>query len=325
MSGQASEMLNAYTNALERPLDWSTDMSQAEFDRLTEEWKTYSLLSDAELQPQTPTRGHPQRPFQSLLFDCRPDVLKRHRLHAGVMMAGSGLGEPMPRTSPIWTIVSGHWYTTTGDAVLAMVDIAAARTRGATKAEVSHWLALASFSGHNWFNAAGRIVEPYMRAWDADDGAPGLQWPEGWRADPDVFRSGIDFTDFDESRADEELELIRDWYRRWQGEVPAFVDFFGKHFPLVLRAFRARYETVMDGALPCQMVALLQLDLAAKWTQPDAVRRLLHMAKALGATKDQVVQVLAFTQNRLGDTRMNAALPGVDDILDDWDTRTGAA
>jgi alkylhydroperoxidase/carboxymuconolactone decarboxylase family protein YurZ len=320
MSGQATEMLNAYTNALERPLDWSTDMSQADFDRLTEEWKAYSVLSEADLQPQAPTRGHPQRPFQSLMFEIRPDVLKRHRLHNNVMMAGSGLGEPMPRTAPIFSLVWGHWYTTTGDGVLTMVDIAAARERGATKAEVAHWLALASFqNGNTGFNTAGWIVERYMRAWDADDGAPGLPWPEGWRADPDVFRSGIDFTDFDEGRADEELELIRDWYRRWQGEVPAFVDLFGKHFPLVLRAFRARYETVMDGALPAQMVVLLQLDLAVKWTEPDAVRRLLHMAKAVGLTKDQVVQEIAFTQLLLGDLRMDAALTGVDEILESWD------
>ena len=298
MTAQPSEMLNAYTNALERPLDWSTEMSEADFDRLTEEWKAYSLLSDDELQPRTPTRGHPQRPFQSLMFDCRPDVLKRHRLHNNVMMAGSGLSEPMPRKSPVWTVVWGHWYAATGDGVLSMVDIAAARERGAAKAEVAHWLALASFqNGNTGFNTVGRIVEPYMRAWDPDDGAPGLPWPDGWRADPEVFRSGIDFPGYDESRLEDDVELIRDWYRRWQGAVPEFVDLFGKHFPLLLRAFRARYETVMEGALPSQVVVLLQLDLAAKWIQPDTVRRLMHMAKAVGVTRDQVVQRCSHSPN----------------------------
>jgi hypothetical protein len=324
MSGHAAEMRNAYTNALERALDWSTDMSQAEFDRLTDEWKAYALLDEAQLQPRTPERGHPQRPFQSLLFDCRPDALKRHRLHNNVMMAGSGLREPMPRTSPIWTVVWGHWYAAVGDAPRTMVDIAAARERGSTKAEVSHWLALGQFHGPNWFDAAAGIAEAYMRAWDPDDGAPGLQWPEGWRTDPDVFRSGIDFLHFDESRAEDEVELIRVWHRRWQGEVPAYVDFFGKRWPTLLRAFRARYETVTDGPLPCQMVVLLELDVALKRTRPDAVRRALRMAKALGLTEDQVVQLLAFTQRLLGDDSIDAALPGIDDILDDWDRGSDA-
>lgn len=319
MSELPAVMINAYTNALERPLDWSTDMSQADFDRLTHEWNQYAYLDEADVQPGKLGRGHPQRPFQSLFFDSRPDVLKRHRLHNNVMLAGSGLSKPMPRTSAIWTVVWGHWYAAVGDANRTMLDIAAARARGSTKAEVAHWLAMGHFHGPNWFDNAASIAEPYMRAWDPDDGAPGLEWPDGWRTDPDVFRCGIDFPDFDESKADEEVGLIREWHRRWQGEVPAYVDFFGKHWPTLLRAFRARYETATDGPLPIQMVVLLELDVAAKRTRPAAVRRLLFMAKALGVTKDQVVQELAFAQRLLGDDSMDAVLLGIDDVLDGWD------
>ena len=312
-------MRNAYTNALERPLDWSTEMSETDFERLTEEWKAYGLVSQEDMSPRPPTRGHPQRPFQSLFFDARPDVLKRHRLHNNVLMAGSGLREPMPRASPIWTVVWGHWYAAVGDAPRTMIDIVAARERGSTKAEVAQWLALGQFHGPNWFDRSAALSEPYMRNWDADDGAPGLEWPEGWRVDHEVFRSGVDFGAYDEARVDDEVELIREWHRRSQGEVPAYVDFFGKHWAISLRAFRARYETVTYGPLPCQMVVLLELDVAVKRARPGAVRRTLRMARALGVSKDQVVQSLAFGQRLLGDDSMDEALPGVDEVLDEWD------
>ena len=330
MSGQAKEKLDAYMRETgdigagpTGPLDWSIDLTEAEFDRITDIWNAYSPLDESELQPRTPSRGAHWVPFQSIMFECRPDYLKRHRLHANLLLVGRGLSEPIPASTAVWTVVWGHWYTASGDAVRATVDIAAARRAGATKSEISQWLALGQFQGHNWFNTTASIAERYMRAWDANDGAPGLQWPEGWRSDPDVFRCGINFLDYDEDKLDEEVELIRDWYRRWQGEVPKFVDFFGKHWPLALRALRGRYETATDGPLPSQMVVLLELDVALKRTRPDAVRRALHMARALGVTKDQVVQELAFTQLPLGHDSMDAALVGVENILDDWDAGNG--
>jgi hypothetical protein len=313
-------MRNAYTNALEKPLDWSLDLSETDFQRLTEDWNAYALVAQEDLEPRPPTRGNPQRPFQSLMYEIRPDVLKRHRLHNHVMLGGHGLDEPVPRKSPVWTLVWGHWYATIGDMTLVMVDIVAARERGATKAEVGHWLALASLqNGNTGINNAGYVVERYLRAWDPGDGAPGLVWPDGWQSDLEVWRSGVDFEAYDESRLQDDVELIRDWYRRWQGEVPAFVDLWGEHFPLLLRAFRARWETIMDGPLPAQMIVLLQLDLAAKWNQAATVCRLLRMAKKLGVAKGYVVQLLAFSQLLLGDIRMDSSLPGVKEILASWD------
>jgi hypothetical protein len=214
--------------------------------------------------------------------------------------------------------VWGHWYAAVGDENRTMLDIVAARERGSTKAEVAHWLALGQFHGPNWFDVAAAVAEPYMRAWDPDDGAAGLEWPDGWRTDPEVFRCGIDFLDFDKSKLDEEVELIRDWHRRWHGEVPAYVDFFGKRWPTLLRAFRARYETATDGPMPCQMVVLLQLDVALKRSRVAAVRRMLRMARTLGVMHDQVVQEVAFAQRLLGDEGLDAALAGADEILDAW-------
>ena len=324
MSGQETKKLDAYMReegdvgaGPASRLDWRPELPEEEFARIASVWASYAPLDPASFEVQTPS--HPQRLFGSFLYDIRPEYLKRHRLQSNLLLVGTGLDDPLPASSPIWTIVWGHWYASVGDGRLSLIDIVAARRAGATKAEVSHYLSLGQFHGHNWLNATARFAEDYMRDWDADDGSPGLQWPEGWRSDPDVFQSGIDFLDFDESKLQDEVELIREWHRRWQGEVPAYVDFYAKHWPMVLRAFRARYETAAEGPLPCQMVVLLELDIALKRTRPDAIRRALRMAKAVGLSKDQVVQEISFTQLLLGDDSMDSAVRGLDEVLAEWE------
>ena len=258
------------------------------------------------------------------MFDVRPELLKRYRLWTNAQLKGAGLEPPLPATSPIFTIVSGHYYMTAGYDQGVVADILAMRARGARKDEVGHLLALAWFHGGNiGINNTARLADSYMRAWDPDDDAPGLTWPDGWTADPDVFRCGVDF-----SRAPEaeplpasELQAIEDWHRRWEGEVPAYVSFLARYFPTALRTYRARYETATDGPIPGQMIVLLQLHLASLWKCPDAVRRALNMAQALGIERDQAAQVLAFTQLYLSHLAMDSSVRDIEEVFERWQER----
>ena len=257
------------------------------------------------------------------MFDARPDVLKRYRLHMNSLLSGADLEHPLPSKSPIFTLLWGHYYITQGYDEGTIADILAARARGASKTEVAHMLALGWFHGGNiGINNTARLADAYMRAWDPDDGAPGLIWPDGWEANAEVFRSGVDFSRAadGEPLPGDELAAIEEWHRRWEGEVPAYVGFLGRYFPTALRTYRARYETTMEGALPSQMVVLLQLHLAALWMCSDAVRRALHMAKRLGIERDQAVQVIAFSQLYLSHIGMDTAVRGLETILDGWET-----
>src|SRR5690606_11493708 len=106
-------------------------------------------------------------------------------------------------------------------------------------------LALGFFhSGPFGMNVISGVAEDYMAAWDWDDGAPGVTWPAGWSSEPGVFTTGVDFSAYgDENRiSDGDLEKILAWHRRWEGEIPEHVEFLAKHYPLALRAYRARYE-----------------------------------------------------------------------------------
>jgi hypothetical protein len=201
-------------------------------------------------------------------------------------------------------------------------DLFVAKQVGGTKQEVADILAMAFLhSGPFGMNVTAAAVDERMRAWDPDDGAPGVTWPEGWSVDPDVFRCGIDFEragDANEISPDD-LAKIEDWHLRVEGEVPLYVGFLAKHYPLALKTFRARYETSMTGSLPKEFIALCLVHLAACWARPDALRRALHMSRYVGVAKDHAVQIINLSMLYLGDIGMDAAIQGVDEILDAWE------
>jgi hypothetical protein len=160
-----------------------------------------------------------------------------------------------------------------------------------------------------------------MQEWRSDNGATGVPWPEEWTVDPAAFQCGIDFRldGGSQSLSPEELELIENWHRIVQGEVPRYVTFLGKHHPRALRAFRARYETSTSGALPKQFIALCHVHLAACWKRTEALRRMLRMARHFDVAKDHAVQILSLSMLYLGDVAMDSVVTGVDDLFDNWD------
>ena len=253
------------------------------------------------------------------MFEARPALLKRYRLWTNAQLKGADLEQPLPATSPIFTIVSGHYYVVEGYDEGIVADILAMRARGARKAEVAHMLVLGWFHGGNiGINRTARLADAYMRAWDPDDGAPGLVWPDGWTVDPEIFRCGVDF-ELGEPLRPAELEAIEAWHRRWEGEVPAFVGFLGRYFPTALRTYRARFEAATEGALPAQMIALVQIDVAAKRRHSAAVRRALHLAKGLGITRDQAVQLVAYAMRYVSHVGIDPAIAGSESSIASWD------
>lgn len=294
-----------------KKLDWSTECSD-------EEWQGLEATYERLLGP-----GGLDALFKFIPFmhDVRPDTLKRYRLDVDVVTQGVGLEDGMPNP-PVCSMVAGHFYTTLPYSYGIEADLFVAKRYGGKKQEVADILGLAWLhAGMHGINVASRVSEPLMAAWGPEDDGPGLPWPEEWDVDPGAFRCGIDFRDGDERNeiTDAELELLRDWHLRVQGEVPHYVDLFARHYPLALKAFRARYETSTDGTLPKQFIALCFAQLSAHWKDAASLRRSLHMARHFGVKKDHAVQILAYSQLYLGDLGMDAALAGVDDLLDRWD------
>lgn len=294
-----------------KKLDWSTEYSDEEWAGLT---ATYDkLLGEGELDAMFK--------FIPFMHDIRPDTLKRYRLDVDVVTQGVGLEDGM-QNPPVCSMVAGHFYTTLPYTHGVAADLFVAKRYGGRKQEVADILGLAWLhAGMNGMNATSRISDPLMKEWDPADDGPGLEWPEGWTVEPEAFRCGIDFSEVGERNeiTPEELDLLRGWHLRVQGEVPLYVDFFARHYPLALKAFRARYETSTDGTLPKQFIALCFAQLAAHWKDSSALRRSLHMARHFGVKKEHAVQILAYSQIYLGDLGMDAALRDLGNLFDEWD------
>lgn len=292
-------------------LDWSTQYGPNEWRDLRTQYD--DLMGPGQLDDLFP--------FVPFMHEHRPDALKRYRLAVDVATQGVGLDDPMPNP-PVASLLAGHYYTTLPYPQGIAADLFVAKRVGGRRQEVADILGLAWLhSGMHGMNTASRVCGPFMDDWGAaGDTGSGVPWPDGWAPDPEAFRSGIDFAmadDTNEISADD-LAKLEGWHRRVQGEVPRYVGFLAKYHPLALKAFRARYETSMEGSLPKQYIALSQIQLAAAWRCAEAVRRGVHMARAFGVRRDHVVQALVFSQLYLGDIGMDAALEGVADALESW-------
>jgi hypothetical protein len=259
--------------------------------------------------------------FVPFLHEFRPDALKRYRLFIDTATQGVGFERGLPNP-PVASLVSGHFYATLPYPEGVAGDLFVAKLVGGTKQEVADVLTLAFLhAGPFGMNTSVGAVYEHMRHWDAADEGPGIPWPDGWVADPEAFRCGIDFSTVDDTNEIHGADLgkIEAWHTRVQGSIPVYVPFLAKHYPLALKAFRARYETSMEGTLPKQFIALCQVHLAACWNHRDALRRSLHMARYFGVEKDQVVQIVALSMLYLGDIGTDRTVDGLDGVLEEWD------
>ncbi|MBA3741444.1 hypothetical protein [Sporichthya sp.] len=291
-------------------MDWTTSFSDQEWTGLVGRYD--ALLGPGKLDE---VFG-----FIPMMHDLRPDTLKRFRLVADIVTQGMGLASGMPNP-PVCSMIAGHYNTVIGYPEGIAADLFLAKRIGGRRDEVADILSMAWLhSGMSGMATAARVCQPLLASWSPADDGPGLPWPQGWASDSEAFRSGVDFEDYDGATEVDPADIaaITRWHERVQGEVPPYVAFFGEHFPLALIGFRARFETSFSGALPTQFIALCQVQLAACWKQPDALRRALYMARHFGVTKEQAAQVLAYSQLFLGDLGMDAVLTEASSFFADW-------
>jgi hypothetical protein len=255
--------------------------------------------------------------FLEFWAELRPEALKAYRRAIETTVGPQGFDSGLGGASALTGL---HTYTILAYPQGIVYEIINARSRGATKTEVTDVLSIAWLhSGTVGMNTAATAAREYMRSWDPDEPAPGMPYPAGWARDPDAFRSGLDFTDVT-TITDAELRALQDWHRRVQGAVPAYVPFLARQYPVALKVFRARYESVIaQASLPKQMIAVLFLHTAAFRQRPDAVRRAAAMARAFGVSKGQALHALANAQRYLGDLFADAAFEPIAGLFEDWD------
>jgi alkylhydroperoxidase/carboxymuconolactone decarboxylase family protein YurZ len=277
-------------------IDFTTDAFTEEEKARTLAWyREHHDVGDLDLSP-----------FARFSIEHDPAWFKRLRRHIFTF-------EELPLAAGVLMYV--HTYFALGLGKGALYEIVTMRKLGASKAEVLEALAFGAFhGGPRGLNAFAAIGDEYLRAWhEAPDAVSGIEWPAGWAPDVDRLRSGIDLSS-DELLPGED-DLIRSWYLRMHGEVPAHVEFLARTRPAGLKTFRARYETTVRGALPAQMLPLLALHLHALQLEPLPLRRAAQLARALAVTPEQLLTALLWAGVYGGDAVLETAFEAVGDLL----------
>ena len=264
-------------------IELSTDTFTAEEKARTLAWyREYHDHGDLDLAP-----------FARFMIEHDATGFKRQRRHV------IALGEPiedasLPLAAALLMFI--HTYIVLGMGKGALYEIVTVRDLSVTRAQALETIALAALhGGPRGINALAEVADDYLREW-ADRGDTGS----------DELLPG-------------ELELIRDWYRRTYGDVPAHVELLGRSAPSALKTQRARFETAIRGALPAQLIPLLTLHLSAVRLWPKPLRRAAQTARALGVQRGHVVAALLWAAVYGADVVMETALDAAGDVLDAWD------
>lgn len=186
-----------------------------------------------------------------------------------------------------------HLYAVLGNVDGCLYEIIASRQNGFTKRQIIEALNYAFLSGGpQGLNAVAEAASDFLFAWEDDRTASELEWPEGWSVDPDAFKSGIDIEARTIGFSEEELESLREWHRRMSGEVPAYVDLWGRLRGGPYKAGRARFEVAPGSSLPIQIYPLMNAHIATYFERPRALRQAMLHCKALGVKLEQLVEVI---------------------------------
>ncbi len=288
---------------LDTGLDLTTDsITEAERERTLAWYREHHDHGDLDLAP-----------FARFQLRHDPATFKRLRRHL-VTLGREPDERPLPIAVAVLMYV--HAYAVLGNGKGTLYEIVAARALGVTRAQVVETLALAALQGGPLaVNAFAELADDYLAGWPPEEGGR-VAWPEGWVPDVGGLRSGIDLgSDVLEPG---ELDLIRAWYARTQGDVPSHVELLASAAPAALKTQRARFETAVRGALPAQLVPLLTVHLSAIRLWPTPLRRSLLLAKTLGVRRGEAISTLLWAAVYGGDVVMETAVDAAGDVLEAW-------
>lgn len=253
--------------------------------------------------------------FAPFLIENLPGAFKLSRRHLiTVPKKRDGVGMPDLCTILFYL----HTYTAMAHAKGILYELINARAAGATRELALEVLAYAYLSaGPRGISAAAELSTDYMREWPADEPGKPIAWPEGWKPDPAVFRSGIDLGTAELKPG--EADMIAAWHEKMYGVVPRHVKLFAELHPEAFKVQRIRYEKAFGTVMPAPLAPLMTLHWATHRLQPSLMRQAAHQAKVLGARRHHVVQALLFGLRQSIDPMvMEIAAEAVGDLLESW-------
>jgi hypothetical protein len=258
------------------------------------------------------------RPHLGLNFwlDNRIDILKRYRIWSGTINQRTDGDRIMYNPNGYGFV---YLYGMTGYAAGVKYIIHMEQQQGFTKEQVHEGIAAAFiWLGPRGMETVAQGLSDYE--WIEPKGRPAF--PDNWKADPDAFKSGLDFSTPDLS--DTELERIKEWYLRVEGEIPPYVGFLTAHGRRLLKAYRQRFENTLK-VLPKQIMPYLMLHIDVMRGNRDGIREGVLLARGFGMTKAQTLEAISWGMFYGGVESGSITDEAASDILDGWKERASSS
>lgn len=263
---------------------WDDGLDMSSLDTITED--ELQAFRDHYLY----TKGYSIPAFEFWL-KFRADILKRYRATVPFMTTGAEKKCIVKNSLNML-----HYYAIKGYEDGILYEIHLSKRRGATKGEVLDTLAVAFVHGGP---LGSRFVATssteYLETWVDEEPSKenDERWPDDWKFEASAFFSGMDFSQPKATR--EDIAKLFGWYERTIGEVPAWVKTLAEFRPDFLKSYRNRYEHLLRGGLPKQMLPYLMLHHRIERGQADGIRENLLLCKAMGLTREQMIDGIAWS------------------------------
>lgn len=251
--------------------------------------------------------GSPQSGFD-FLIDHNPAALKTYRYFATQVQAPYR----NPRyQAPVFGGIGYVAYLDFDEGVrYCIVPLLRA---GFTREQVLEGMSIAFMvGGTRALVTIGRALKDFKWPEKVEDA---VAWPEDWKPDPAALDSGLDFSTLEVLPG--EVDKVIGWYERTINWVPNWVRYYARHNPGALKGWRYRYEKALP-TLPKQVLPLSLLFGGARLEQKETIRENVLMARALGATIDDVTQAIGVTAV-YGTEKISVVHEAAGDIIDSWD------
>lgn len=268
---------------------------------------------DANLAKVWSWRGNLYEMYaNSLMLDYAPELSKLHR------WGSDFFGRPKPENVILLSSQNIHSYMMLGWETGIHNEFATLLRNGMS---VEQTMELAMFSqlyagmrglGHV-FRAVGETLPQYCKP------PVPLPLPEGWAPEPEAFKSGLDFSTREMTKAD--IANLTAWYEKNIGYLPKSIKFGLKYHPEFVKVNRGKWEFSIR-TLPKQFVPFLMLRHHTITGSVEGLREAALLAKSWGITQKLIVQ--GITGSAMYFTNFEglyAAFEALDDILDEEEAR----
>jgi hypothetical protein len=244
------------------------------------------------------------------MLDFAPDFAKLHR------WGSDFFGRPSQSNIILFSSQNIHSYMMYGWETGIFNEFVTLRRNGMPVSQIMELVMFTQLNagmrglGHV-FRAVGEQLSSY--------GPPPVEcpFPPGWEADPDAFKSGLDLTTRELTKAD--LENLTAWYEGTIGYLPDSIAFGIRYHPQFLKVNRAKWEVAIK-TLPKQMAPYLMIRNQCITGSVEGLREAVLLAKAWGVTSQLVIQnITCSSMFFTGLEGLYTAHKAIDDILQDWD------